>query len=81
MTISEIVGQGPHYARTCKSLWLFGFFVGMASGGSSGGVADVPHSPVQPLVTIGARIADNEHGKRGERCEHWCGEWYCCCAW
>src|SRR5918992_5410572 len=37
MTISEITRQGLHYARTCKSLWLFGFFVGMASGGSSGG--------------------------------------------
>ena len=39
MTISEIVRQGLHYARTCKSLWLFGFFVGMASGGSGGGGA------------------------------------------
>src|SRR5687767_13073108 len=37
MTISEITRQGLHYARTCKSLWLFGFFVGIASGGSSGG--------------------------------------------
>ena len=37
MTISEITKQGLHYARTCKSLWLFGFIVGMASGGSSGG--------------------------------------------
>ena len=34
MTISEIIRQGLHYARTCKSLWLFGFFVGIASGGS-----------------------------------------------
>jgi hypothetical protein len=40
MTISEITRQGLHYARTCKSLWLFGFFVGMASGGSSGGGGD-----------------------------------------
>jgi hypothetical protein len=37
MTISEITRQGLYYARTCKSLWLFGFFVGIASGGSSGG--------------------------------------------
>jgi hypothetical protein len=37
MTIGEIIRQGLHYARTCKSLWLFGFFVGLASGGSSGG--------------------------------------------
>jgi len=35
MTISEIIRQGLHYARTCKSLWLFGFFVGIASGSSS----------------------------------------------
>lgn len=37
MTIREIVTQGFYYARTCRSLWLFGFFVGIASGGSSGG--------------------------------------------
>jgi hypothetical protein len=37
MTIREIVGQALSYARTCRSLWLFGFFVGLASGGSSGG--------------------------------------------
>jgi hypothetical protein len=37
MTIREIVEQGLYYARTCRSLWLFGFFVGIASGGSSGG--------------------------------------------
>src|SRR5688500_15902707 len=37
MTITEILRQGFHYARTCKSLWLFGFFVGMAGGGSTGG--------------------------------------------
>lgn len=38
MTIGDIVRQGFHYARTCKSLWLFGFIVGIASsGGSSGG--------------------------------------------
>jgi hypothetical protein len=38
MTIREIVRQGLQYARTCKSLWLFGFFVGAASGGSRVGV-------------------------------------------
>jgi hypothetical protein len=37
MTIRDIVGQAFSYARTCRSLWLFGFFVGLASGGSSGG--------------------------------------------
>ncbi len=37
MTIREIIRQGLHYAWSCKSLWLFGFFVGMASGGSRGG--------------------------------------------
>ena len=36
MTILELIGQGLHYARTCRSLWLFGFFVGIASGGSGG---------------------------------------------
>jgi hypothetical protein len=37
MTIREIVRQGLYYARTCRSLWLFGSFVGMANGGSSPG--------------------------------------------
>jgi len=37
MTIREIIRQGLYYARTCKSLWLFGFFAGIAGGGSSGG--------------------------------------------
>jgi hypothetical protein len=40
MTITEFIRQGLHYARTSKSLWLFGFFVGMASGGSSGGAGN-----------------------------------------
>ena len=35
MTIAEIVGQGFHYALTSRSLWLFGFFVGIASGGNA----------------------------------------------
>jgi hypothetical protein len=34
MTIREIVSQGLYYARTCRSLWLFGFFVGIAGGSS-----------------------------------------------
>jgi hypothetical protein len=36
MTIGEILRHGFHYAWTCRSLWLFGFVVGAASGGSSG---------------------------------------------
>lgn len=37
MSIGEIIRQGLYYARTCRSLWLFGFFVGMSGGGSGGG--------------------------------------------
>ena len=37
MTISEIIKQGLHYARTSRSLWVFGFVIGIATGGSSGG--------------------------------------------
>jgi len=37
MTVLEIIGEALYYARTYRSLWLFGFFVGIASGGSSGG--------------------------------------------
>lgn len=40
MTIIEIVKQGFHYARTCKSLWIFGFVVGVAGSGGSGGVGN-----------------------------------------
>lgn len=35
--IVESIRQGFHYALTCRSLWLFGFFVGMTSTGGSGG--------------------------------------------
>lgn len=35
--IVESIRQGLHYALTCRSLWLFGFFVGMTSAGGSGG--------------------------------------------
>ena len=34
MTIREILRQGLYYARTCRSLWLFGFFIGIAGGSS-----------------------------------------------
>ena len=37
MTIREIVTQGIHSTRACKSLWVFGFVVAAASGGSNGG--------------------------------------------
>jgi hypothetical protein len=40
MTITEIVKEGLLYARTRRSLWLFGFFVGVWSGGSNGGGND-----------------------------------------
>jgi hypothetical protein len=40
MTIVDIVKEGLHYARTCRWLWLFGFFVGVWSGGSNGGGND-----------------------------------------
>lgn len=36
MTIGQSIKEGFHYARSCKSLWLFGFVVGLASSGSSG---------------------------------------------
>jgi hypothetical protein len=40
MTILEIVKEGLHHARSRRSLWLFGFFVGVWSGGSNGGGND-----------------------------------------
>lgn len=35
MTIRDVVKQSLHYAWSCKSLWIFGFVVGLATGGSS----------------------------------------------
>jgi hypothetical protein len=40
MTILDIVKEGLLYARTRRSLWVFGFFVGLWSGGSNGGGND-----------------------------------------
>lgn len=37
MTIGQMIRHGLHYARTCRSLWVFGFIVALTSGGSSGG--------------------------------------------
>jgi hypothetical protein len=66
MTISEMTRQGFHYARSCKSLWLFGFFVGMASGGSpvrytnsggsgsgdAGGLSSLPASQMAFIAVV-----------------------------
>src|SRR3982751_2248451 len=54
MTIGEIVREALHYARTCRSLWLFGFFVGIASGGSNGGGGGGSHGGGAPA---GAGVA------------------------
>jgi hypothetical protein len=40
MTIAQIVKEGLLFARTHRSLWLFGFFVGIWTGGSNGGAND-----------------------------------------
>jgi hypothetical protein len=37
MSIVEIVKQGLQIARTHRSLWLFGFVVGLGAGGAGGG--------------------------------------------
>jgi hypothetical protein len=37
MTIRELIEEGFRFATTYRSLWVFGFFVGLASGGSNGG--------------------------------------------
>jgi hypothetical protein len=57
MTIAESIKQGFHYARSCKSLWLFGFVVGIASGGSSGGGAGGGSGSGGGDVTAGVPIA------------------------
>jgi hypothetical protein len=64
MSIGEMVKEGLYYARTCKSLWLFGFFVAITSGGSSGsdggrggGGAAGLGGALAPSVTTVATIA------------------------
>jgi len=57
MTVSDIVRQGFHYARTCKSLWLFGLFVAMTSGGSNGAGRDTGASDGGGLDIPGPAIA------------------------
>jgi len=53
MTIGEIVREGLHYARTCRSLWLFGFFVGIWSGGSNGSSGGGGHSGAGSAAVAG----------------------------
>jgi hypothetical protein len=58
MTIGEIVREGLHYARTCRSLWLFGFFVGVSGGGSNGGGGGGGHgSAGSAAIAGGAAMA------------------------
>jgi hypothetical protein len=57
MTIREIVGQGFHYARTCRSLWLFGFIVGVASGGSNGGGSSGGDGSAGGGIAIGGLVS------------------------
>jgi hypothetical protein len=62
MSIGAIIRQGFHYARTCKSLWLFGFVVGIWSGGSggggrSGGAEDAAGAAAATLGPLGGRWA------------------------
>lgn len=37
MPLGDLIKQGFHCAFNCRSLWLFGFFVGLTSGGSGSG--------------------------------------------
>lgn len=37
MTIREILEEAFHHAVTCRSLWLFGFFIAATGNGSNGG--------------------------------------------
>lgn len=69
MTITEIIRQGFHYARTCKSLWLFGFFVGLASGGSNGGGGGGGNSDAGGAAAVVGAI-----GAAGGSLLNWSGE-------
>jgi hypothetical protein len=57
MTIGQSIKEGFHYARNCRSLWLFGFFVGIASGGSSSGGAGGGSGPEDGADVAGVPFA------------------------
>src|SRR6185436_8484656 len=68
MTIREIIEQGLYYARTCRSLWFFGFFAAMASanvqyihkggeGDAAGAAASVPDAATIAAIAIVLVIA------------------------
>jgi hypothetical protein len=57
MTIIDIVRQGLQYAYKCRSLWLFGFIVGLAAGGSSGGGNGGGHDQGGAAGAVGAAAA------------------------
>jgi hypothetical protein len=45
MNIIEMIKEGLRIARTSKSLWLYGFFVGLGATASSGGHGHAPAGP------------------------------------
>lgn len=50
MNIIEMIKGGLRIARTSKSLWLYGFFVGLGAAGHSGGNSYVPGAPAAAHV-------------------------------
>lgn len=57
MNIVELIKEGLRIARTSKSLWLYGFFVGLSAATNSGGNRHVPGAPAAAHVTLHAFTA------------------------
>ena len=51
MNIIEMVKEGLRIARTSKSLWLYGFFVGLAALGNSSNQGHAPRAPAAAHIT------------------------------
>jgi hypothetical protein len=50
MNIVELIKEGLRIARTSKSLWLYGFFVGLGAATNSGSSRHVPGAPAAAHV-------------------------------
>ncbi len=51
MNIIEMIKEGLRIARTSKSLWLYGFFVGLAATGNSGNPVHLGGAPAAAHIT------------------------------
>jgi hypothetical protein len=56
MNILEMIKAGLRIARSSKSLWLYGFFVGLGAMANNGSKNHMPWSPVLPHAFTGGTV-------------------------